>query len=116
MNGRRGAVDADALHARLDGRLPPERAAAVDRYVAEHPAERERWSDYAAQRRGLREALTIPPGKPVPERLRVVRLVQRRRRRCPQRGPTDARRADAVAGQTAAAGEKSEPPPPGKPG
>src|SRR5262249_44508721 len=47
----RGVVDVAALHARLDGRPPPEGAAAVDRYLAEHREERERWSDYAAQRR-----------------------------------------------------------------
>jgi anti-sigma factor RsiW len=73
MSRKRGAVDAEALHARLDGRLPPERAADVDRYLAEHPEEQERWSDYAAQRQGLREALAMPPGEPIPERLWVAR-------------------------------------------
>ena len=67
-------VDAAALHARLDGRLPPGRVAAVDLHLAEHPEERERWSDYAAQRRGLREALAMPQGEPIPNRLRVARL------------------------------------------
>jgi anti-sigma factor RsiW len=72
MNGRLGAIDAEALHARLDGLLPPERMAAVELYLAEHPEEQKRWSDYAAQRRGLREALAMPPGEPIPERLRVT--------------------------------------------
>jgi anti-sigma factor RsiW len=75
MNRKRCAVDAEALHARLDGLLPPERMAAVERYLAEHPEEQERWSDYAAQRRELRAALAMPPGEPIPERLRVARLL-----------------------------------------
>jgi anti-sigma factor RsiW len=75
MSVRRRAVDAAALHARLDGRLPPERVAAVERYLAEHPEEQERWTDYAAQRQGLREALATPPGEPISERLRVARLL-----------------------------------------
>ena len=75
MSRKRGAVDAEVLHARLDGRLSPERAAAVDRYLAEHPEEQQRWSDYATQRQGLREALAMPPGEPIPERLRVARLL-----------------------------------------
>jgi anti-sigma factor RsiW len=48
MSLRRGALDTEALQARVDGLLPPERMAAVEVYLAEHPEERERWSDYAA--------------------------------------------------------------------
>jgi anti-sigma factor RsiW len=75
-----GAIDAAALHARIDGRLPPERMAAVDRYLAEHPEEQRRWSDYAAQRQALREAFVMPVCEPIPERLRTplpARFVER---------------------------------------
>jgi anti-sigma factor RsiW len=85
-------IDATALHARLDGRLPPEGVAAVDRYLAEHPEERERWSDYAAQRRGLREALAMPHGEPIPDRLRVDPVVRREQARIGSR-QTELRRA-----------------------
>jgi anti-sigma factor RsiW len=70
--GKERRARRDALHARIDGHLPPERAAAVDIYLAEHPEEQRRWSDYAAQRQDLREALAIPPGEPIPEHLRVA--------------------------------------------
>jgi anti-sigma factor RsiW len=73
MSRKRSAVDGESLHARLDGRLRPERLAGVELYLAEHPEEQRRWSDYAAQRQGLRKALAILPGEPIPERLRVAR-------------------------------------------
>jgi anti-sigma factor RsiW len=75
-----GAIDTAALHARIDGRLPPERMAAVDRYLAEHPEEQRRWLDYAAQRQALREALVMPACETIPERLRTAlppRLAER---------------------------------------
>ena len=67
-----GAIDPEVLHALIDGRLPKDRVAAVDRYLAEHPEEQRRWSDYAAQRQALREALVMPPCEPIPERLRTA--------------------------------------------
>ena len=73
MSLRRGAVDTRALHARVDGLLPPEQMAAVELYLAEHPEEQERWSDYAAQRQGLREALAMVQDEPLPQRLRLAR-------------------------------------------
>ena len=75
-----GAMDPVVLHALIDGRLPKDRVAAVDRYLAEHPEEQRRWSDYAAQRQSLREALVMPACEPIPERLRTAlpaRLVER---------------------------------------
>jgi anti-sigma factor RsiW len=73
MSLTRGAVDIEALHARIDGLLPPERMAAVELHLAEHPEEQQRWSDYAAQRQGLREALAMAPDEPIPQRLRLTR-------------------------------------------
>jgi anti-sigma factor RsiW len=76
-----GPVEEDDLPARIDGRLPPERAEMVDTYLAAHPEERERWSQYAEQREALRAAFGAQPGGPIPTRLQVSHLLARRRRR-----------------------------------
>jgi anti-sigma factor RsiW len=76
-----GPVEEDDLQARIDGRLPPERAEMVDTYLAAHPEERERWSQYAEQREALRAAFGAQPGGPIPTRLQVSHLLARRRRR-----------------------------------
>jgi anti-sigma factor RsiW len=76
-----GPVEEDDLQARIDGRLPPERAEIVDTYLAAHPEERERWSQYAEQREALRAAFGAQPGGPIPTRLQVSHLLARRRRR-----------------------------------
>ena len=75
-----GPVEEDDLPARIDGRLPPERAEMVDTYLAAHPEERERWSQYAEQREALRAAFGAQPGGPIPTRLQVSHLLARRRR------------------------------------
>jgi anti-sigma factor RsiW len=80
MSGMREEVGEEELHANFDGQLPAERAKAVDMYLAERPAERERWAQYAAQRQVLREAFAMSPDEPVPARLRVTRLLDLRRR------------------------------------
>jgi anti-sigma factor RsiW len=84
MTGTREEVGEDDLHAHLDGQLPAERAKAVDIYLSERPAERERWSQYAVHRQLLREAFAMSPDEPIPARLRVAQLLdlrQRQRRR-----------------------------------
>jgi anti-sigma factor RsiW len=70
----------DELHPRIDGRLPPERAEAVDAYLAAHPELRERWSQYAEQRQALREAFAAQADGPIPTRLRVAHLLAEQRR------------------------------------
>jgi anti-sigma factor RsiW len=74
-------VDEDELHARIDGRLPPHRAAEVDAYLAAHPEAQTRFSQYAEQREALRTALAEQAGGPIPDRLRVGRLRETRRHR-----------------------------------
>jgi len=76
-----GPVEEDDLQARIDGRLPPERAEMVDTYLAAHPEERERWSQYAEQREALRAAFGAQPGGPIPTRLQVFHLLAQRRQR-----------------------------------
>jgi anti-sigma factor RsiW len=74
-------VEEDELHARIDGRLPPHRVAAVDAYFAKHPDAQARFSQYAEQREALRAALAAQAGGPVPDRLRVARIRGERRHR-----------------------------------
>jgi anti-sigma factor RsiW len=76
-----GTPEDSDLHARIDGRLPPERAAAVDSYLAAHAELEERWSQYADQRAGLRTAFSGQSGEEIPPRLRVATLVADRRSR-----------------------------------
>ena len=67
-------VEEDELHARIDGLLPPRRAAAVDAYLAANPEAQARFSQYAKQRQGLRAAFAAQTGGPIPDRLRVSRI------------------------------------------
>jgi anti-sigma factor RsiW len=81
VKGTGGPVEEDDLQSRIDGRLPPERAEIVEAYLAAHPEERERWSQYAQQREALRAAFDAQPSGPIPTRLQVPHLLSRRRRR-----------------------------------
>jgi anti-sigma factor RsiW len=74
-------VEENDLHARIDGRLPPERAEAVDTYFAAHPEQRELWSQYAEQREGLRKAFAAQAAEPIPLRLRLAQVMVERQRR-----------------------------------
>ena len=76
-------VEEDDLHARIDGQLPRERTEDVDAYLAAHPEEEARFSQYAQQRQALRAAFAAQANGPIPSRLRVAHLLaqQRRRRR-----------------------------------
>lgn len=85
MSAIPGAVEEAELHARLDGRLPPERAAEIDAYLAAHPEARDRLSQYAEQQQGLRAAFADQTAGPIPTRLRVARLVAEQRRHRYQR-------------------------------
>jgi anti-sigma factor RsiW len=74
-------IEENDLHARIDGRLPPQRAAAIDAYLAAHPDEQARFSQYAEQRETLRAALAAQTGGHIPDRLRVARIREERRHR-----------------------------------
>ena len=74
-------VQEDDLHARIDGQLPRERTEDVDAYLAAHPEEQARVSQYAEQRHALRAAFAAQAGVPMPTRLRVAHLLAERRRR-----------------------------------
>ena len=87
-------IEEDDLHGWVDGRLTPEQAEAVETYFAAHPEAAERWSQYAAQREGLRAAFAGNPEALIPARLRVSRLLAERRAR---RNRQFARLAAAIA-------------------
>src|ERR1700746_3405205 len=74
-------IEEDDLHAHIDGQLPRERIEDVDAYFAAHPEMEARFSDYAAQRQELRAAFAAQAGGPIPARLRVANLPERRQRR-----------------------------------
>ena len=81
MNPADRPVDEDELHARIDGRLPPHRAAAVDAHFAAHPEVQARFSRYAEQRQALRKAFAAQSAGPIPDRLRITRIREERRHR-----------------------------------
>jgi anti-sigma factor RsiW len=69
MNGAR--VTETDLHAYVDGALDPERRAAVDRYLAEHPIEAERVGAWQQQNEALGALYHHIGAEPVPPRLAV---------------------------------------------
>jgi anti-sigma factor RsiW len=74
-------VEEDDLHARIDGQLPRERTEDVEAYLAAHPEEEARFSQYAQQRQELRTAFAAQASGPIPNRLRVAHLLAQQRRR-----------------------------------
>ena len=85
MSAIPGAVEEDELQARVDGRLPPERSAEVNAYLAANSEEQARLSRYVAQKQMLSAAFADEPAGPIPGRLRVARLLEEQRRRRYQR-------------------------------
>jgi anti-sigma factor RsiW len=73
-------VEEDDLHARIDGQLPRERIEDVEAYLAAHPEEQARFSQYAQQRQALRAAFAAQASEPIPNRLRVAHLLAQQRR------------------------------------
>jgi len=81
MTPRGRPVEEDDLHARIDGQLPRERSEDVEAYLAAHPEEQARFSQYAQQRQQLRAAFAAQADGPIPMRLRVAHLLAQQRRR-----------------------------------
>jgi anti-sigma factor RsiW len=75
----------DDLHALLDGRLPPERRAAIDAYLRENSKAAEQVEAYQAQREALRDRLAFKASERLPTRLRVRTVVAERRQRIRQK-------------------------------
>lgn len=74
-------VGDDDLAAFVDGRLPPERRAAVEAWLAERPEARARVEAERAQRDELRARLAHKANEPIPSRLRIANIRAARRER-----------------------------------
>ena len=81
------------LHAWLDGRLPPARQAAVERYLADHPGEAARLQDYREQNAALHSMFDKVLDTPVPFELPPAPPEAR----APWRSPAWQRKAAMVA-------------------
>lgn len=78
-------ISEEDLHAYVDGRLDPDRRAAVEAYLRETPDAAARVAEDIAQRHALRAALGPIAAEPLPPSLNLSRLVEERlaRRRFP---------------------------------
>ncbi|HIC80572.1 MAG TPA: anti-sigma factor [Kiloniellaceae bacterium] len=79
MTDNRQSVTTEDLHAYADGRLPPERAEAVEAYLSEQPERAAEVEDYRRINRALGEAFEGILDEPLPAA--QVALVQHRPRR-----------------------------------
>lgn len=77
----RRPIGEDDLQALVDGRLPPDRLAAVEAWLAGQPELAARVEAYRAQREGLRARLQPKAEAPIPQRLRVASILAERRAR-----------------------------------
>jgi anti-sigma factor RsiW len=80
VTGSERPVGEDDLSAAADGRLPLDRAALVDAYLASHPEAAARVSEDRAIRAALRERLAGKAAEPIPARLRAAPILAERRR------------------------------------
>ena len=74
-------ISEDDLAAWVDGRLPPGRRAVVEAYLAAHPDVDSRLARYREQEAALAGALRAKFEEPLPGRLRVAPMLERRRGR-----------------------------------
>lgn len=80
MSGAHPPIKENDLHAYVDGRLDPEQRASVERYLGQHPEEAERVTAYRAQRKAIRAAFAAHE-EPLPPKLSLARIMERRPRR-----------------------------------
>ena len=78
MNPTSRPVSEDDLHAYVDGLLPQEDRARVERYLADHPDAAARIGDWQESRETLRRAFAHKAEEPIPAALNPARLAERR--------------------------------------
>ncbi|HET7824411.1 MAG TPA: anti-sigma factor [Anaeromyxobacter sp.] len=78
MSAARDPIDPAELMAFVDGRLPPERARAIDERLAEDPALAAEVRQYRAQRTALHDRFDPVLGEPIPARMLQGRTSSRR--------------------------------------
>lgn len=74
------SVGEEELNGFIDGQLPPERRAAVERYLAAHPDAARRVATDIAHRQALNAAFAAYSTQPLPPELNLNRLVEERLR------------------------------------
>ncbi len=72
-------VSEDEIHAYVDGELPAERREAVEAWLAKHPEDAARVAAWRALSESVRARYGSIVGEPVPARLALERIMQRRR-------------------------------------
>ena len=82
MNGERPVTE-DDLHAYIDDALDFSRRRQVEAFIDQDADARRRVETYAKQRNALRAALAPYAEEPVPSRLSLARLIERKRRPAP---------------------------------
>jgi anti-sigma factor RsiW len=81
MTAWNAPIGEDDLQGYVDGRLEPNRAAVVAKWLEEHPDSAARIAAEGAQREELRARLQAKANEPVPTRLRIANIRAARRRR-----------------------------------
>lgn len=76
MNDRDSPVSEDELHAYVDGELPADRREAVAAWLAEHPEQAALVAAWRAQAEGIRGRFDSVADEPVPERLKLDKLLR----------------------------------------
>lgn len=74
-------IGEDDLHAYIDGQIEAGRLRALERYLAENPEAARRVAAYQAQREALRAAFATSAAEPLPPRLMLASIIERRTRR-----------------------------------
>jgi anti-sigma factor RsiW len=91
MIDRDHTVTEDELHAYVDGELPADRHGPVEAWLATHPDDAAKVSAWRHQAELIRERFSAVGNEPVPERLKIARLMR------PRRGPVAAAIAAVLA-------------------
>ena len=76
MNDRESPVTNDELHAFVDGELPADRHAAVEQWLSSHPDDAAVVAAWRAQADTIRARFGDSTAEPVPDRLKVERLLR----------------------------------------
>jgi anti-sigma factor RsiW len=77
MVDRDSPITEDEQHVYVDGQLPVDRLAAVERWLATHPEDAARVAAWRAQADAIRARFDGPVKEPIPERLALDRIMRR---------------------------------------
>lgn len=80
MIDRNSPVTEDELHALVDGELPQDRREAVESWLASHPEDAALVASWRAQAESIRARYGAVASEPVPDRLKLERLIRNGKR------------------------------------